>query len=608
MKHIIYFEPSGDKGPVKEGKSILEAAREIGIDLISICGGKGVCGKCRIEIKEGSENLTPPTDNEKKILKDDLNSFYRLACSARINGPVSVTIPEGTMVKETIILSEGQAVPFALDPAIKKYHIPMKLAALKNSRNAGRFLLEMLDKTYGLNGLSIENAIINRLPRMFGKSDRDVTVTIWSNTKVIDIEIGRVEDSYGMAIDIGTTTVVGYLMNLSTGKEIAVEAMTNPQIVYGEDVISRIAYSLEGEEHHHNICGSLRNCVNQIIVGACKKAKVNTNHVYEMTIVGNTAMHHFLLGLDMVCLARAPFTPAVLLSCNRKAMDLNLKINPSANVHFLPIEGGFVGADNVGVIISTQPHQSQSLAAVIDIGTNGEIVAGNRYLGLVSCSTAAGPAFEGGHIQFGMRAAKGAIEHVKIHPDTHEVNYHTIGGKAPLGICGSGIIDAVAQMIKCGIVLNNGRINADVTSPRLRKEKTDVGFVLEWAERTAIGKDILVTQGDIREVQLAKAALNAGATILMKRLGAKKFEKIILAGAFGSYIDKESAMTIGLLPKCDLGNVTTVGNAAGQGACMALLSLAKREEASEVARNVKYIELSKDPDFERIFIRATYFP
>jgi len=397
-------------------------------------------------------------------------------------------------------------------------------------------------------------------------------------------------------------------MSLTTGKTIAIGTMTNPQVVYGEDVISRIAYCLEGDENRRKMGGCLRDCLNNIISKVCNRSKINTGCVYEMAIAGNTAMHHFLLGLDVECLAKAPFTPALLLPCDRKAGDLHLNINADANIHILPVIDGFVGADTVGVIISAQPHLSQGLTLVIDIGTNGEIVAGSRDLGLVCCSAAAGPAFEGGHIKFGMRAAQGTIEHVRIDPDTFEVDYRTIGDTPPRGICGSGIIDAVAQMIKCGIIKKNGRINTETPSPRLLTGNEGPSFVIEWAEKTAIGRDLVIVQDDIREIQLAKAALNAGAVILLKHLGENKIRRILLAGAFGSYIDKKSAMIIGLFPTCEFENIVSVGNAAGHGARLALLSRTKREEAAEIARTIHYVELSNDPDFESAFIKATYFP
>jgi uncharacterized 2Fe-2S/4Fe-4S cluster protein (DUF4445 family) len=371
--------------------------------------------------------------------------------------------------------------------------------------------------------------------------------------------------------------------------------------------MTRISYSLQNEKNRQEIQNSIVGCINTIISNTCKNAEIKTQNVSEMTIVGNTAMHHLFLGLDVKSLAGVPFAPVIYHACDEKAGGLGLDTNPSANVHLLPLVGGFVGADNVGVLINTMPHQDPRLTVVIDIGTNGEIVVGNKELGLMSCSTAAGPAFEGAHIKFGMRAAPGAIEKIMIDPGTCDVEYHAISGIQPRGICGSGIIDAVAQMLNCGLVLKNGRINTKITTSRVRDGEDGPEFVVEWADKTAVGKDIVITQKDIREVQLAKAALYSGTRILMKHLGVETIERVILAGAFGSYVDRESAMAIGMFPQCDLKNVVSVGNAAGHGARMALLSRTKRAEAAEIARDVKYVELSKDPDFEDIFIESTQF-
>jgi uncharacterized 2Fe-2S/4Fe-4S cluster protein (DUF4445 family) len=408
-----------------------------------------------------------------------------------------------------------------------------------------------------------------------------------------------------MAVDIGTTTLVGYVINLCTGELIATESMLNPQVDYGADVMSRIVYSTKDEGSRRRIRETIVSGLNSIVAKACAKAGIAPLRVAEMTIVGNTAMHHLFLGLNTEFLAKVPFVPALQNPCDFKARDLMLEINPCANVHLLPIEAGFVGADNVGVLIATQPQQYPGLTLVIDIGTNGEIVLANRDMGLMSCSTAAGPAFEGAHIKCGVVAAAGAIDRVRIDAGTHEISYRTIGETRPQGICGSGIIDAVAQMVRCGVLSAEGRINGDAAC--VRSGENGLELLLERADKTATGRDIVITQKDIREVQLAKAAINTGARILMKHLGAEKVDRVILAGAFGSYVDPESAIAIGLFPQCSLENVKAVGNAAGYGARMALLSKAMRAEAARIARVVKYVELTTDPDFETIFIASTRF-
>jgi len=605
MKHEVLFHPSGKRGQVEERKTVLEAARGLGIGLRSDCGGKGTCGKCRIMIEQGEGGLSSPTEKERRLLGSQLASHCRLACTAAIQGPLSVMVPRESLADEAIVVAEGEGIPFELSPVVRKYHVAMTAPNAEDPTGDAQRLLNELVEVYHLKGLEIDQPVLQKLPEVLREAAWDVTVTVWDGKQVLDVEQGYVNDSYGMAVDIGTTTVVGYLMSMRTGQTLAIESMTNPQIAYGADVMTRIVYATKDDENRRRIRRSIVDGLNAIIQKACAEAGMAPSKVVEMTLVGNTAMHHLFLGLNTESLARAPFVPIMQEPCDLKARDLMLVVNQCANVHILPIEAGFVGADNVGVLIATQPQQYPGLTLVIDIGTNGEIVLGDKDAGLMCCSAAAGPAFEGAHIKCGMMAATGAIAGVRINPGTREVSYRTIGGIRPQGICGSGIIEAVAQMVKCGILSGDGRMNADARCVRSGEDGPE--FVLERADKTATGRDIVITQKDIREVQLAKAAIYTGASILMKRLGVEKVDRVILAGAFGSYVDPESAMAIGLFPRCDLENVKAVGNAAGYGARMALLSKAMRMEAARIARTVKYVELTTDPDFESMFIASTRF-
>jgi uncharacterized 2Fe-2S/4Fe-4S cluster protein (DUF4445 family) len=337
-----------------------------------------------------------------------------------------------------------------------------------------------------------------------------------------------------------------------------------------------------------------------------------------MTVVGNTVMHHIFLGIDPRHLGLSPFPPVVHRSLNRKARDLALKIHPAAYVHALPIEAGFVGADNVGVLIAEEPYRKDEMVLIIDVGTNGELILGNRKR-LLSASCATGPAFEGAHIEFGMRAAPGAIERIRILPATRQVQYRVIGQEKwshestpgeiqARGICGSGILEGVAEMFRSGVVEKSGRINGNLPSPRLRKTDKGYEFVIAWAKETAIGRDITISSSDVRAVQLAKGALYSGAKIMMKILRLDRVDKVVLAGGFGSYIDPERAMILGMFPDCDLKNVIPVGNAAGDGARMALLNRDKRTEADRIAREVEYVELTIYPDFTMVFAEAMPFP
>jgi len=428
-----------------------------------------------------------------------------------------------------------------------------------------------------------------------------------------------VESCYGAAVDIGTTTVAVYLCSLKDGRVVATGSMMNPQVTHGEDVMARITHSMMNPGRGLNrLQAEIIEGLNELIQSTAESAKITPNDILEMTVVGNTAMHHIFLGIDPQWLGLSPFPPAVHHSLDLKARDLALKVHPAAYIHVLPVEAGFVGADNVGVLISEEPHRKEEMNLIIDVGTNGELILGNKKR-LLSTSCATGPAFEGAHIKFGMRAAPGAIERVRILPGTLETKYKVIGrdpwsDESPpgeiqaRGICGSGIIDAVAEMFRAGVLEKSGRMNGRLTNPRLRKKENGYEFVLAWAGETAIGQDITVSISDVRSVQLAKGALYSGAKILMKILGLDRVDKVVLAGGFGSYVDPEKAMVLGMFPDCDLKNVISVGNAAGDGARMALLNREKREEADHIAREVEYVELTAYPEFTSEFAEAMAFP
>jgi uncharacterized 2Fe-2S/4Fe-4S cluster protein (DUF4445 family) len=392
--------------------------------------------------------------------------------------------------------------------------------------------------------------------------------------------------------------------------------MMNPQVAYGEDVMSRISYSVKSDTALKQMNQAIIKGLNQVAGRAAAQAGIKRSAIVDMTMVGNTCMHHIFLNIDPQYLGRTPFPPSVHHSLDIKARDLGLKISPGAYVHILPIEAGFVGADNVGVLIAEEPYHQEDMVLIIDIGTNGELILGNR-MKLLSASCATGPAFEGAEIKHGMRAAPGAIERVKIDPKTREVQFKVIGNErwntetdniGARGICGSGIFDVAAQMFLAGIIDKRGRFQTGLKTDRLRKSDNKPEFVIAWAGETDIGRDITVCQSDIRAIQLAKGAMYAGTKIMMRHLGVDSVARVILAGAFGSYIDKESAAIIGLFPDCDLENVYAVGNAAGDGARIALLNVDKRIEADVMARQVEYLELTVAPNFDKTFAQAMLFP
>lgn len=609
MKHPVEFQPMGRRGEAEEGKDLLGVATQLGVNIRTDCGGKGTCGKCRVVVSSAN-GLPPPTSVERKILKDKIESNYRLACQIPVMGPIQLLVPEESRVEETVILTEGKGVPFKLESMVAKYHVVMSPPSLSDAASDDQRLLEALHTLYGQKANAVALPALQKLPTALRSGGWDITITIrhGAEAEVIDVEPGYDEDVHGIAVDIGTTTVVAYLVNLSTGEVKAIESTTNPQVAYGDDVMARISHTMEEKDGPRRMRHSIVNGLNQLIGKACTRSGLAPEQVADMCVVGNTAMHHLFLGIEAQFLAKSPFPPAVNSPCDFRARDLGLRINPAANVHLLPNVAGFVGADCVADVIATEIYNQKELTLLIDIGTNGELVLGNQSLGLAACSAAAGPAFEGAHIQYGMRAASGAIEHVHIDPATYEVTCQVIGGAPARGICGSGIIDAIAEMLRTGIISASGRMNTEIACPRIRKGQRGSEFVLEWADRTAVGEDIVMTQADVREVQLAKGAFYAGTKMLMKSLGVERVDRVLLAGAFGSYLDPKAAMSIGLFPPCEIENVVALGNTAGYGARMALLSASKRAEAAAIAAKMRYVELTVCPDFQGAFVAGTKFP
>jgi uncharacterized 2Fe-2S/4Fe-4S cluster protein (DUF4445 family) len=626
-KFNVVFQPSGLRGQVAEGTTILEAARKLGAGIESICGGKGVCGKCKIRLEEGyfpkyritstiASTRTKGQATEKFINKLQIKRGYRLACQTLIHGDIVVFVPEESRKGQQVVRKEATAREIKLNPAARKYYVELKPATLHDPLGDFERLGEALAKKYRLKDLTIDYRALLSLQNTVRGGSWKVTATVWKDKEIIGVEPGKVNKAYGLAVDVGTTTVAGYLCDLTGGKVAATDAMMNPQVAYGEDIMSRINYAVKGKNGLRQLHQAIIKGLNQIIANAVKKAGIKRVDIVDMAVVGNTCMHHLFLNIDPRHLGKTPFPPAIHHSVDVKARDLALRIGAGAYVHVLPNEAGFVGADNVGVLIAEEPYKQDKMLLIIDIGTNGELLLGNRQR-LLSTSCATGPAFEGAEIRHGMRAAAGAIEKLKIDPKTKEVQFRVIGNEkwntedkniGARGICGSGIFDAAAQMFLAGIIGKSGRFNNSIKSPRSRVVNSEPEFVIAWAKETAIDHDIVICQRDIRAIQLAKGAMYSGARLMMKRLGISKVDKVILAGAFGSYIDKESAAVIGLFPDCDQRNVYAVGNAAGDGARIALLNVDKRNEADVMARQVEYVELTVEPEFNTTFTQSLIFP
>ena len=630
MQHYVVFQPSGRRSMVLEGRTLLQASRELGADIEAPCGGAGKCGKCKVKIEEGSfenginsrmSNLSLLTEQEKEVLtSEEQVNHIRLACCAEIKGDILVFVPEQSRGAKQVILETSRESTVKLNSAVKKYYVEMLKPTLEDCRDDFTRLKDELINTYNqlkAELLSIDYSILLTLPSVLRESGWKVTVTLWKDTEIIAVETGRVEKAYGIAVDIGTTTIAAYLCDLVTGTVLKRDSRMNSQVRYGDDVISRISYCMMNDDGLARLHNIIIDDINTLTAQLAEAVEISNENIYEMVLVFNTAMHHITLNIDPQYMGSAPFASVIRTPMNIKARELGIKIAGSGNIHCLPVEAGFVGADNVSVLIAEEPYKQEKMMLLIDIGTNGEIDFGNKDC-MMSTSCATGPALEGAQIKYGMRAAPGAIERVNIDRYTFEPECKVIGDEDCFstqpkafakGICGSGIIDAVAELFKAGIIQPDGSFNKKLNSPRLRRNSEGKQeYVLVWAVETAIGKDIVITQKDVRAVQLAKAALYAGAKIIMKKRGANKVDSVILAGAFGSYINKESALVIGMFPDCDLENVTAVGNAAGEGARLALLNTDKRSEAKEVAAFMQFVETAAEDDFQTHFFDAMYFP
>lgn len=626
MQYTVVFQPSGCRGQVDRGTSLLAAARDLGVALEAPCGGAGSCGKCKVRIAESSlaaggfvslrEHLSPLSEKEEKALSPaEMAAGCRLACCALVQGDVLVVVPEASRALKQVVLEEGIAREFCLRPAVRNYYVELNKPTLQDSRDDfSRLQDELQSRFIQLNKeLRIDHAVLARLSAALRQGDWRVTATLWHDEEIIAVTPGRVERAYGVAMDIGTTTLAAYLCDLTSGRVVAQRSGMNSQVAYGDDVLARISYCAVEEDGLETLHRAIVGDMNGLLRDLAAEAGLEPAAVTEVVLVFNPVMHHLALRLDPEPIGRAPFVSAIRAALDLKGRELGLQIAPGGYVHCLPLEAGFVGADNVAVLLSERPYRQEKPGLVVDIGTNGEILCGDRE-GVFAASCATGPALEGAQIKFGMRAAPGAIEKVAIDPLSKEPALAVIGAApgeapAPRGICGSGIIDAVAELFKAGIIKRDGGFRKDLATPRVRRGGDGkYEYVLAWAAQTAIGQDLTITQPDVRAVQLAKAALYAGAKILMRKKGVAAVESIALAGAFGSYLNKENALVLGLVPDCPLEAVQAVGNAAGEGAKLALFDLDKRAEAQRRAREVCFVETAAEAEFQQEFMDAMFLP
>lgn len=605
----VIFEPDGNIVRAEVGSTILDIATAGGIQIEGPCGGRGTCGKCRV-IARGEFSQPSPIERE-YLSPEEIEAGVRLACQAKVLSNATIQIPRTTRLLAQKILDHGVHPDVLLDPDVRKIPLRLDKPSLRDQRTD---LERIKDALPGDGQIQGGLDLLRDLPGRIRAHDFQVTAVI-TDGELIAVEGGDTSaQSYGMAFDIGTTTVVGYLLHLTTGEELGVSARMNPQVIYGDDVISRIGFAAEHRDGLAQLQYKITNAVDEMTLELCEQTGVDPRHVYEIALAGNTCMHHLFLGLDPTNIASIPFAPVVSESLYLHAKDLNLRFHPRAKIRMLPNIAGYVGADIVAGILSSRLYTRNQPTLLVDIGTNGEIVlsAGGK---MMACSAAAGPAFEGARISCGMRGADGAMDQVVFDED---VSYTTIEGVEPKGICGSGLLDVIAEMLRTGIIDPMGRILnpedvSTVPNPlrsRIVPGESGNDFLLVRAEESMSGRPIRITQKDVRELQLAKSAIRTGIEILKEKMGVRDedLSEILLAGAFGNYLRKESALAVGLLPPVPVEKITPIGNAAGEGSKMVLLSREERRRAEKLAREVDYVELSAEPTFTDGFAMNMIFP
>ena len=613
----VGFSPMDERIAVPEGTTLLDAAEAAGISVEALCGGQGMCGTCKMLVDEGEACLSPPGEADEFVLSSDQRADgYRLSCRAEVEcGPVRATVPSSTQNTGGIVLTDGQEMAFDLDPAVRRYHLELPAPTLEDNVADRERVRQGLAATYDLAVEAFDHPTLRELPNDLraGEVDDgdvlDVTVTVYDGREVIDVAPGLHESAYGLAIDVGTTTLAVYLVDLRTGETEAVSSRLNPQSDFGGDLMTRVRHTRRNEDGRAALQAAIRDGVNECIDEVTAEAGVDADEIFEAVFVGNTAMHHLFLGIEPSYVAGSPYVAANHAPVAVRARDLDVDIHPGGYCYWLPISGGWVGPDKVSVLLVSGHHDEPETTVCIDIGTNGEISVGNAERTWVT-SAPAGPALEGAEITHGLRAQRGAIETVDVDLDTGDPTLGTIGDAAPNGICGTGVIDALAGLFEAGLVDRRGQFRDEAMDhPRVRHDEDDVvEYVLAFDEETAIRGDVVLTQNDIRDVQMAKAAIQAGTLVLLDELDVEEVERVVLAGGFGNYIDPESAMTIGLYPDVGLERVESLGNAAGIGAKLALLDRERRAEAERIVEEIEYYEIAGTDVFRDTFLASMYLP
>ena len=637
---LVIFTPSGKRGRFPTGTPVLTVARQLGVDLDSVCGGRGICSKCQITpsygefpkhgVTVGDDALSPwnPVEERYKS-KRGLIDGRRLGCQAQVQGDVVIDVPPESQVHKQVVRKRAEARKIHMDPATKLYYVEVEEPDMHNPKGDLERLLEALQAQWGLTGIIGDL----RATRMLQKALRDgkwkATVAVYtgqgrSTGRILQIWPGFYEGAiYGVAFDVGSTTIACHLCDLVSGEVMASSGLMNPQIRFGEDLMSRVSYSMMNPGGAAEMTKAVRGAVNTLIGQVAEEAGIAVTDVVEGVFVGNPVMHHLLMGIDPVELGWAPFALATSDAITLWASEIDVAMHPNGRLYVLPCIAGHVGADCAAVVLSESPHAQDEMMLVVDVGTNAEIVLGNRKK-LLACSSPTGPAFEGAQISSGQRAAPGAIERVRIDPATKEPKFRVIGcehwsdepgfaeevGPAGVtGICGSGIIEVIAEMRIAGIIDEDGAVGSRdaVGTARLVEDGRTWAYVLHDG-RAEDGPLITVTQNDVRNIQLAKAALYSGARLLMDKMGVDNVDRVVLAGAFGAHISPLHAMVLGMIPDCPVEKVSSAGNAAGTGARIALLNSGARREIETVVRAIEKIETAVEPRFQEHFVNAIAVP
>jgi uncharacterized 2Fe-2S/4Fe-4S cluster protein (DUF4445 family) len=635
---LVLFMPSGRRGRFPHGTPVLDAARSLGVYIESVCGGRGICGRCQIQVTEGefakhqissaADHLSPFSEVEARyVSKRGELEGRRLSCTATIQGDLVVDVPQDVAINRQIVRKRAETRLIERDPIIQLCYVEVDPPDMEKPLGDADRLLRVLARDWRFQSPRVDFHLLGRVQRILREGEWSATAAVHSGPDgplVIALWPGLHNFACGIAVDIGSTTIACHLSSLLSGRTLASAGAPNPQIRFGEDLMSRVSYVMMNPDGREAMTKAVREAVGVLILKVCAEAGISADEILDCVFVGNPIMHHLFLGIDPTELGGAPFALAVSQALNFRAADLGLPVNPGARVYTLPCIAGHVGADAAGATLSEGPHRGDEITLLVDVGTNAEIVLGNRRR-LVAASSPTGPAFEGAEISSGQRAAPGAVERVRIDPQTLEPRIKVIGGDewsdhpafpdivatvGVTGICGSGIIEAIGEMFLAGIIDEDGVIDGSLAarSDRIVPTNRTFAYLLRRGDPATNSPELKILQTDVRAIQLAKAALYAGTRLLMDKLAIDRVDRIKLAGAFGSYIDPKYALVIGLVPDCPLEKVAGVGNAAGTGARMALLNKGYRREIEDLVRRIEKIETALEPRFQAHFVNAMAFP